>query len=125
VGYRERVAPAHSFFDEHGMQDPCHWAFDHSKHEHFALYCGVVIVSYADIQLCIMEAIVRIVVVTKGNRSQGFGSPFLEIIEEWLKLHVQSSGRPIGFYQKHGYTKMPVDGPYLNPYDIPLGKVLA
>ncbi|MDR1031870.1 MAG: GNAT family N-acetyltransferase [Holosporales bacterium] len=121
-----------TFFDRRKVQDPYHWTFDHPEHEHFVLYCGVEIVGYAHIQLRpeIMDAILRIIVVTEENRNQGFGIQFLTIIEEWLKvhnykiLHVETSGRPMSFYKKRGYTKMLVDDPYLDPSDTPLGKKL-
>ncbi|MDR1173443.1 MAG: GNAT family N-acetyltransferase, partial [Puniceicoccales bacterium] len=119
-------------FDEHGTQDPYQWTFDHPEHEHFVLYHGAEIVGYAHIQLWpeIVEATPPIIIVTEENLNRGFGTQFLVIIEEWLTvhdykiLHVETSGKPMSFYKKHGYAEMPVEDLHLNKCDTTLGKEL-
>ena len=122
------------FFDQVPITDPYTWTFDHPDHTHFVLYKGVDITGYAHIQLWPEQrAAIRIIVIDKLKRDQGFGQQFLSLIEHWLKeknyksVHTEASQEALQFYKKHGYTEMPFNDPdayETDPQDTPLGKVL-
>jgi GNAT superfamily N-acetyltransferase len=122
------------FFDNQKIQDPYTWTFEHKDHEHFVMYHGVEIIGYAHIQLWPeSRAALRILVLSEQNRNLGFGSWFLSIIEEWLKvhdyksIHVLSNEKALNFYKKHRYVDVPFNDPheYKNdPQDIAVEKIL-
>lgn len=122
------------FFDNQEIQDPYTLTFNHKDHEHFILYRGVEIIGYAHIQLLSKSrAALRIIVLNEENRNLGYGSQFLSIIEEWLKvheyesLHIESSEEALNFYKKHRYAKMQFndpDGYLMDPEGIEIGKIL-
>lgn len=122
------------FFDNQEIQDPYTWTFNHKDYEHFILYRGVEIIGYAHIQLLSKSrAALRIIVLNEENRNLGYGSQFLSIIEEWLKvheyesLHIESSEEALNFYKKHRYAKMQFndpDGYLMDPEGIAIGKIL-
>lgn len=122
------------FFDKISTTDPYEWTFKHSDHTHFILYKGVEIVGYAHIQLWPeSRAALRIIVIEKGFRNQGFATQFLKWIEIWLQskrytsLHTEASPDSVGFYKRVGYRAMPFkdpDGNAGDPCDTPMGKLL-
>ena len=101
------------FFDNQKKQDPYFWTFNHKDHEHFVLYLGIKIIGYAHIQLLHeSRSALGIIAIAAESRNHDFGSQFLSIIEEWLKIHdcktihVLSDEKSLNFYKKHGYTEI-------------------
>lgn len=122
------------FFDPLSMADPYTWTFDHQEHAHLILYQGVEMLGYAHIQFWQSQrAALRIFVIDEPYRHQGFGSQFLELCEQWLKIQgiksIHDEARPdaLSFYRKNGYSDMPFDDPSgepPSPHDISVGKKL-
>lgn len=121
------------FFDNVPMQDPYTWTFNDPKHFHFVLYNNATIVGYAHLQQWPeSRAALRIIVIDKPFRNQGYGGKFLELCEQRLhqegfkSIHTESSGQAYSFYKKHGYQEMPFNDPegYLgDPRDTAMGKL--
>jgi GNAT superfamily N-acetyltransferase len=115
--------------------DPYIWTFDRKDHIHFAFYKNTDIIGYAHLQLWPHHrTALRIIVIDKLYRNQGYGSQFLKLCERWLthqgyhKLLVQASRTAYPFYAKNGYIEMPFDDPDghpTDPNDTGMGKVLA
>lgn len=122
------------FFDKVPTSDPYIWTMGHPDHTHFIVYKGLEIVGYAHIQFWPNARVaMRIIVIDEDRRKHGFGSQFLNFIEQWLKtqnfvsIHTESTPDALGFYQTHGYINMPFDDPEgyeSHPQDIPVGKLL-
>lgn len=122
------------FFGPHGIEDPYTWTFAHPSHAHLLLYQGVDIIGYAHMQFWPENrAAMRIIVVDEGKQNHGFGSTFLQLIEEWIRskgfksIHAESRQSSLAFYRKNGYIDMPFDDPdghESDPHDIPVGKIL-
>jgi GNAT superfamily N-acetyltransferase len=123
------------FFDKQPIDDPYTWTFDHKDHQHFVLYQGADIIGYAHILLWPEDrAAIRIIVIDEPKRHQGYGTAFMDQIEERLKhqgyrtLHAESSPDAYPFYIKRGYTHMPFndpDGYEGGSPDIAVGKLLS
>lgn len=123
------------FFSPLGIADPYTWTFDHNDHLHLVLYQGVKIIGYAHIQLWQdRRAAWRIIVIDEPYRSQGYGSQFLFLCEQWLKkqgihsLHDEARPEAVFFYKKNGYVEMPFGDPSgepPSPHDIALGKIIG
>ncbi len=122
------------FFGPLQIDDPYTWTFNHPDHVHLVMYKGTTIIGYAHVQLWKeSRAALRIMVIEEGNRRQGFGRQFLDLIEKWLRLknykslHIESSEEALSFYRKQGYWEMPFndpDGHESDPRDTPIGKIL-
>ena len=122
------------FFDNVPIDDPYTWTFDHKDHQHFVLYNDTNIIGYAHIQIWPENrAAIRIIVIDKDKRRQGFATWFLKQIEVRLKksgfssLHAESSPTALNFYTVLGYTPMPFndpDGYEGGEDDVAVGKIL-
>lgn len=122
------------FFGPRGIDDTYTWTFNHNSHVHFIFYQGTKIIGYTHIQLWQdARAAIRIIVIDEAYRKHGFGTKFLALVEKWLKeeeytsVHTESTFESRLFYEKQGYTAMPLndpDGHASNPNDIPFGKIL-
>ena len=122
------------FFDKVSISDPYEWTLTHPEHVHFILYKGVEIIGYAHIQLWSqLRAAIRIIIVEKAQRNQGFAKQFLQWIETWLKskdyksIYSEASPDSVGFYKRLGYINTPFNDPDRyegDPRDTSMGKLL-
>lgn len=122
------------FFDPLSITDPYTWTFNHEEHAHLILYQGMEMIGYAHIQFWPdQRAALRIFVIDEAYRHQGYGSQFLQLIEQWLKnqgvcsLHDEARPDAVAFYRKNDYQEMPFNDPSgepPSPHDIALGKKL-
>jgi GrpB-like predicted nucleotidyltransferase (UPF0157 family)/GNAT superfamily N-acetyltransferase len=116
------------------IADPYEWTFNHQSHKHFVLYQGGEIIGYAHIQLWPdSRAILRIMVIDEPKQNTGLGGHFMALMEKWLQasgissLHADSRASSLRFYQKQGYSEMPINDPEgyeSDPSDIAVGKML-
>jgi|JI10StandDraft_1071094.scaffolds.fasta_scaffold00578_16 GrpB-like predicted nucleotidyltransferase (UPF0157 family)/GNAT superfamily N-acetyltransferase len=123
------------FFNKTDHPDPYTWTFNHKDHLHFVLYKGVDIIGYAHIQLWPeARAAIRIIVIEKTYRQQGYAKQFLKWIETYLQskgyksIHTQAHPDSVGFYKHLEYADMPFndpDGYEGDPRDTPMGKLLS
>ncbi|MDR2157865.1 MAG: GrpB family protein [Holosporaceae bacterium] len=72
------------YFDRLAMADPISENFDDPNHEHFALYCGVEIIGYADIHIISSS---EIEVCVFENLDPEAVLYFSNIIKEWTEVH--------------------------------------
>ena len=122
------------FFKPYNIQDPYTWTLDHKDHKHFVLYKGIDIIGYTHVQLWPKNrAAIRIIVIDKVKRAQGYGKKLIQFIERWLKLqnyrsvHTESSPAALKFYKSLNFIYMPFndpDGYKSGPDDVAMGKIL-
>ncbi len=121
------------YFEQHGIDDPYIWTFNHKNHAHLVLYQGVDIIGYAHIQFWPdQRGVIRIITIDEHKRNQNAGTQFLSLIEKWLKslgvksIHAESRKTSLRFFLTNGYIEMPFDDPDGHQSDlksVPVGKI--